>query len=414
MSECPQARPVAKSLYTPGVLIMLSMVAAGIGFAVYRYIYGLGAATNLSDQYPWGIWIAIDVTSGVALAAGGFMTSALAHIFHKNHYRAIVRPALLTAALGYTFVALSLFVDLGKYYDIWHPLLPSLWQGNSAMFEVAMCVVTYLAVLYLECVPLLVEGIQGNLDLPKPLSRFRGPVQSLLEKGWVQSFATLSDRLFKKVMFVFIIAGVVLSCMHQSSLGALMLIAPYKVHPLWYTPVLTLLFLLSAMAVGYPMVIIESMTASRVFGRKPEMEILGPLARYIPVFLGSYLLAKAADLVIRNAHLYVCQGTLQSTMFLIEMIPGVLVPFLMLLSHRLRNTPSTLFLASLLIVLGVVLNRINVFLVAYTSPYATRPYVPAIGEIAITLGMIAGLVLCYRVLVSVLPVLPSQGEHRVP
>ena len=412
MSHAEVAAPVEKPLLTPGVFALLGLIFIGLGFAVYRYIFGLGSMTNLNDQYPWGIWIGIDVATGVALAAGGFTTSALAHIFHREHYHAIVRPAILTAMLGYTFVAMSLMVDLGKYYNIWRPILPGNWQGNSALFEVAMCVMAYLMVLYMEFIPVFLEGVKGNLNLPAPLNRFRGTVESLLKKEWIQSLVNLADRFFGKIMFLLVIAGVVLSCMHQSSLGALMAIAPYKVHPLWYTPILTLLFLLSAIAVGYPMVIFESMLASRAFGRKPEMHILSSLARFIPVFLGVYLFAKISDLVIRGAYKYLLEGSFQSFMFLVELGFGVVLPFLLLLSEKVRKSPAGLFVSATLVVLGVVLNRVNVFVVAYTPPYATKPYVPAIGEIMITVAMISALILCYRVIVSILPVIPSEeGEH---
>jgi Ni/Fe-hydrogenase subunit HybB-like protein len=416
MSHAEEAVPVEKPLLTPGVFLLLGLIAIGLGFAVYRYLYGLGAMTNLDDQYPWGIWIGIDVASGVALAAGGFTTSALAHIFHRKHYHAIVRPALLTAMLGYTFVGLSLMVDLGKYYNIWHPILPSMWQGNSALFEVAMCVMAYLTVLYLEFVPILLEGLKGKLNLPAPLDRLRGPVESLLQQGWFQRIVEFAGRFFGRIMFLLVIAGVVLSCMHQSSLGALMAIAPYKVHPLWYTPILTLLFLMSAIAVGYPMVVFESMWASRAFGRKPEMEVLTPLARLIPFFLGAYIVAKVSDLVIRGAYVHLFEGSFQSTMFFVEFGLGVVLPFCLLLSERVRRSPTGLFIsAALYVVLGVLLNRINVFVIAYTPPYATKPYVPSIGEVAVTVAMISGLVLCYRLIVSILPVLPvpeaGEGSH---
>jgi Ni/Fe-hydrogenase subunit HybB-like protein len=134
-----KAAPVQRKFLTPGVYVLLSIVLIGVFFAVRRFLFGIGAISNLNDQYPWGIWIAIDVASGVALAAGGFTTAALAHIFHRHRYEALVRPALLTALLGYTFVALGLLVDLGRFYNIWHPLMPSMWSGHSVLFEVGIC-----------------------------------------------------------------------------------------------------------------------------------------------------------------------------------------------------------------------------------------------------------------------------------
>jgi len=399
----PPAAPVQKKLLTPGVFILLGLMAIGAGVVVYRFIFGLAAVTNLDDQYPWGIWVAIDVATGVAMAAGGFTTAAtLAHIFNRKHYRVLVRPALLTAMLGYTFVALGLAVDLGRPYNIWHPLLPTMWQGNSVLFEVGMCVTVYLNVLYLEFTPIVCERFIGRVNLPGALRALNKPVDLCLRTA---------DRLLGKVMFVFIIAGVVLSCMHQSSLGALLLIAPYKMHPLWYTPILPMLFLMSAVTVGFPMVVFESILAARTFGKRVEMEVLSELSKLILFFLGLYLATKVCDLLVRDAFPYLLDGSVESRLFAVEFLFGVVAPFVMLLSIRVRRSPGLLFTACGLIVLGVALNRINVFLVAYHPPYASAHYFPSVGEILVTVGLIASLVFVYRVMVTIFPVLPAEpGE----
>ena len=396
-----KAAPVRYPFWTRGTVILATIMAVGLFFGARRYLYGIGAISNLSDQWPWGIWIAIDVASGVALAAGGFTTAALAHVFHRHHYHALVRPALITAMLGYTFVALSLLVDLGKFYNIWHPILPSMWSGHSVLFEVGICVMCYLTVLYIEFMPLVVERFKGRVALPGLLRAMNRPLELLM---------TLFDRTFGRVMALFIIAGVLLSCLHQSSLGALMVIVPNKLHPLWHTPVLPLLFLMSAVAVGFPMVIIESTWASRAFGRKPEMELLSPLSKIIPILLSLYLAFKLGDMVIRETYRMLWPLTPASAMFLVEVIGGVVTPLVMLLKDRVRRTPSLLVTAALCVVFGVVINRINVFLVAYTPVYGEQVYVPHIGEIAVTTGFVAGLILCYRVLVLLLPVLPADNS----
>lgn len=401
MSTHAQPAPVGVKLLTPGVWLLLGFVAMGAVTAAYRFLFGLHAATHLNDQYPWGIWIAIDVATGVALAAGGFTTATLAHIFNRHKYEAVVRPALLTALLGYTFVVLGLFADLGRYYNLWHPMWPTMWQGNSVLFEVGMCVTIYLNVLYIEFVPVVCERFVGRVKMPGWLAQFNAPVDALLR---------FSQRLLDKVLSVFIIAGVVLSCMHQSSLGALMLIAPYKMNPLWYTPVLPMLFLLSAVAVGFPMVVFESIAADWAFKRKPNMSILTPLSRFMAFLLALYMSAKVVDLVIREAYVHLFDGSAASCMFLIELLLGVAAPLAMLISHRVRQSPALLFVASTLIVLGVAINRINVFLVAYTPPYAVAAYLPSVGEILVTIGAIAGLVLVYRIAVIVFPVLPGEEQ----
>jgi Ni/Fe-hydrogenase subunit HybB-like protein len=399
------AEPVRARFLTPGVLALLGLVALGLFFAQARFVSGLGAVTHLDDRFPWGIWIAIDVATGVALSAGGFTTAALVHIFHRRRYESVTRSALLTAVLGYTFVVFGILMDLGRYYNIWHPAMPSMWSGHSALFEVAMCVMAYLTVLYVELMPVVVERFAGRVRLPGPLSVLDGAVEGALR---------LFDRTLGRVMSVFVVLGVVLSTLHQSSLGTLMLLAPSKMNPLWWTPILPLLFLLSAIAVGFSMVIFESMIAARVLGRRLEMEVLAPLSRIIPVLLLVYLACKVADLVIRGAADRLLAGGVAPVMFLVEVGAGVVVPLLMLLLERVRRTPGLLFTAAALVVLGVVLNRIDVFLTAFTPLYATKRYFPSVGEVAITVALISGLLLLYRVLVSVLPILPAEAGRPAP
>ncbi|MGD8362492.1 MAG: Ni/Fe-hydrogenase cytochrome b subunit, partial [Gemmatimonadota bacterium] len=301
-----RSAPTGMPLFTGGVRVMLALMAVGLGFAAARFIWGLGAVTHLDNQFPWGIWIAIDVASGVALAAGGFTTAALAHIFHRERYETVVRPALLTALLGYTFVVLGLLVDLGRYYNVWHPMLPMMWSGHSVLFEVGMCVMFYLTVLYIEFLPIVVERFRGRVRLP----RFPGAERAL------ERVLAVLDSTLSRVMFVFVILGVVLSTLHQSSLGGLMVIAPSKVHPLWWTPILPLLFFLSAVSVGFPMVVFESMITSRSMGRKPEMDVLAPLAKLVPVVLFIYLAFKVGDLTQRDAWKYLGEGGARPWMFL--------------------------------------------------------------------------------------------------
>jgi len=401
MSNHAGAAPVSNRFLTPGVLALACVALLGAAAALYRFATGLGAATNLSNQYPWGIWIAVDVASGVALAAGGFTTAALVHIFQRHRYEVIVRPALLTAMLGYTFVVLGLLADLGRYYNLWHPAWPTMWQGNSVLFEVGMCVMVYLNVLYLEFVPMLCERFMGRVHLPGPLGRLNIAVD------WALRF---SYKILNKVMFVFIIAGVVLSCMHQSSLGALMLVAPYKMNPLWYTPILPLLFLLSAIAVGLPMVVFESMWASWAFGRKPEMNALAPLGRLMALLLAVYGTAKIADLVIREAYVGLFSGDTAARLCLLEIVGGILLPLALLTNRRVLHSARLLFTAGALVVFGVLLNRINVFLVAYTPPFAATRYFPSLLEIIVTLGLVSALVIVYRAFVTIFPVLPASQE----
>ncbi|MBI5808621.1 MAG: Ni/Fe-hydrogenase cytochrome b subunit [Ignavibacteriales bacterium] len=382
-----------KKFFTP-IVIGLSVIALnGIIFLMIRFFWGLGAVTNLDNQHPWGIWIGIDVAAGVALAAGGFTTAALGHIMHKDQYHAIIRPALLTAMLGYTFVAASVMIDLGRYYYIWHPII--MWNGSSALFEVGMCVMIYLTVLYIEFLPIVTERFIGRVNLPGFLKRFNKPVDKFLRA---------LDRGLEKTMFVFIIAGVVLSCLHQSSLGTLMVIAGPKMHPLWQTPVLPLLFLLSAISVGFPMVIMESYLTSKSFGLKPETKILSDLSNIVAPLLGVYLAFKIGDMAIRKTFVYLTEINTASVMFTLEVLIGAIIPLRMFLSNEVKKSPAAMAIASFLVVLGVLMNRINNFLVAYNPPYAQHSYFPSIGEISVTLGFVAIEVLLFRFFVINFPI----------
>ena len=392
--------PIKHKFFTPGVIALIIIALNGLVFLMGRFFFGLGAVTNLNNQYPWGLWIGVDVAAGVALAAGGFTTAALGHVMHREEYHAIVRPALLTAMLGYTFVAMGVFVDIGRWYFIWHPLV--MWNGNSALFEVGICVMIYMSVLYIEFLPIVTERFIGKVNLPGFLSSLNKLVDKILR---------LLDRGLSKTMFVFIIAGVVLSTLHQSSLGTLMVIAGPKMHPLWQTPVLPLLFLLSAISVGLPMVIFESLIASRSLKLKPEMHILSRLGSMIAPILGIYLAFKIGDMFIRETFVYLGEFNTASVMFTIEILFGVVIPLRMFLSPKVLKSPPLLFTASALVVFGVLLNRINNFVVAYTPPYSTESYFPSFGEISVTVGFAAMLVLAYRFIVLNFPVISLPGKH---
>ncbi len=395
--------PIKKKFFTPGVIVLLVIVANGLFFLAGRFFFGLGKVTNLNNQYPWGLWIGVDVAAGVALAAGGFTSAALGHVMHREHFHAILRPALLTAMLGYTFVAIGVFVDIGRWYYIWHPLI--MWNGNSALFEVGICVMMYVTVLYIEFLPIITERFIGKVNLKGLFSKLNKPIDKFLR---------FLDKWLGVTMFVFVILGVVLSTLHQSSLGTLMVIAGSKMHPLWQTPVLPLLFLLSAIAVGFPMIIFESILAAKSFGFKPEMDVLSALGKTVAPLLGIYLAFKIGDMVIRGTFVYLLEPTVPSIMFFIEVVVGVVIPLRMFLSDAVLKSPKLLFTASSLVVFGVLLNRINNFVTAYNPPYKFGTYFPSFGEISVTVGFAALLVLIYRIIVMNFPVISIPNKDYVP
>jgi Ni/Fe-hydrogenase subunit HybB-like protein len=397
--------PLRNKFWTPGVYVLFAVAMAGVLAVLYRLFFGLQASTNLTDSFPWGLWIAYDVEGRVALSAGGFTMAALTHVFNRHKYEGIVHSALLTAMLGYTFAVVGLMMDLGRYYNAWHPAMPWMWQGNSVLFEVGMCVMAYLTVLYIEFSPIFFERFAGRVALPGALSRLDGPCNRLFESG---------GRIAPRIMIVFLILGVVLSCMHQSALGSLILVAPYKTSALWFTPIMPLLFLLSAIAVGFPMVIFEQLYAAWAFGRKPPMELLSSLGKLAAVFLGIYCFAKLSDFAIRGAYVHFFPLSLASVMLVIEVAAGVFLPLGMLVSKRVRTSPGLLFTACSLIIFGIIMNRINVFLVAYRPPFMKHAYIPSVAEVLVSLGLTAGMILAYRVIVLVFPVFTRGKSSAQP
>lgn len=390
--------------FTPGVLVVCAVAAVGACVTLARFAFGLGATTNLTDANPWGIWIAIDVACGVALAAGGFTTAFLVHIVHREQYHPLLRPALLTAMIGYTFVAIGVATDLGRWWALWHVPLPKMWQPNSVLFEVAMCVMTYLSVLYIEFLPVVCERFGGRVDLPGRLAAMNRPAEAVLR---------VLDASLGRVITVFVIMGIVLSCMHQSSLGTLLVITGSKLHPLWQTPFLPLMFLLSAFAVGFPMVIFESVLATRSLGLPPERDVLSRLARIVPVMLGLYLAVKLTDAASRGVLGYAFDGSRQGWLFLTELGLGVVAPMAILSVGRLRRSVGWLFTAASLAIGGVVLNRLDAFLFCYTPVHEGASYTPAWTEYAVTAAYIAIIVLIYRFVVLNFPVIEAL-EHRSP
>ncbi|HAK61434.1 MAG TPA: Ni/Fe-hydrogenase cytochrome b subunit [Nitrospiraceae bacterium] len=358
-----------------GMKILFALVGIGLLTILVRLATGLGATTNLSDDVPWGLWIAVDVLCGVALAAGGFSVAAAVYIFNMKKYRPIVRPAVLTAFIGYLVVVFGLFVDIGKPFSFWHPLV--MWNYHSIMFEIVWCITLYTAVLALEFAPAFLE-------------RFK----------WEKTLNVL-----KKFIYPLVIAGIVLSYLHQSSLGALFLIVPQKLNHLWYSPIIPQLFFLSAIALGLAMVSLESIMGSRVFKREYEMGILQGLTKGVAIVLAIYLVVKIADLAVRGSLPLVFTSGAASFFFITEMLVGVLIPLALFARKQTRESVNGILTASSFVIVGIVMNRFNAnfFTQAGTGTF----YFPAILEFLVTIGLISLAILLYRLAVTYLPVFPE-------
>ena len=361
-------------------ITILCIWAAALWTLIQRFTVGLGAVTGLSDAAPWGLWIGGDVFAGVALAAGGFVIAATVHIFRIERFKPILRPTVLTAFLGYVLVAVSLFIDIGRPLSWWHPLV--MWQEHSIMFEVTWCVILYSTVLAIEISPVVLE----RLGLTRLL------------------------KVVKITTIPVVIAGVILSTMHQSSLGSLYLIVPGKLYPLWYSPLLPVFFLLSAVAAGMCVIIVESFFSSKILKRGLESSLMADLGRAASIILFLYLIVKFADLAVRGAWVLILEQNLQSNLFLLEMLGGVALPAILLSSRRVRNMPRGLLVASSLVMAGIVLNRMNVCWIGM-SVSDQLSYIPTWMEVAVSLGSITAGTIAFFLAVHYLPIFPDVEEE---
>jgi Ni/Fe-hydrogenase subunit HybB-like protein len=361
------------------VVLAILLIAGGYA-TVLRFAHGLGASTHLTDAFPWGLWIGFDVMCGVMLAAGGFTLTAAVYLFNLKKFKPIVRPTVLTAFLGYTLVVVALLFDLGRGYRIWHPLV--MWNPRSVMFEVAWCVTLYTTVLSLEFAGVLFE-------------RFH--LYKLL-------------RFQKMFLIPLVIAGVMLSTLHQSSLGSLYLIVPNKLHPYWYTPLLPVLFFLSAICVGLAMTIFESSMSAKHFGKQLELPLIKSLGRTLLVMVSIYTVVRFQDLIHRGVLSQLRNGGWETGLFLVEIALASAIPIALLLIPKVRENPKGLYLAAVFSLLGFVTNRMNVAITGMEAA-AGQHYFPKWTEIVVTLAIIGFGFLVFAVAVKYLPIFSHEGEH---
>jgi Ni/Fe-hydrogenase subunit HybB-like protein len=364
---------ILSRIASPWRILGLICLIAGAYATVLRFTRGLGGVTHLSDSFPWGLWVGFDVLCGVGLAAGGFTVSAIVYVLGVEKYRPIARPAVLTAFIGYLLVVGGLMFDLGHPWRIWHPIV--MWNPHSVMFEVAWCVTLYTVVLAAEVSIMVFERLR-----------------------WARA-----AHIAHKATFPLTLLAVLLSMLHQSSLGSLFLIVPGRLHELWYTPLLPLLFFLSAVSVGLAMAIFESNLSARAFGRALEQELLEGAAKLAAIVLSIYLVVRGADLVLRGALTTLWPINRAGVLFLLEIAVGFIIPIILFSNGRIRRNGRWLYHASQLTVLGFIINRLNVAVTGFEVVSGKR-YVPAWTEIAVTLMLVTLGVTAFYLAARYLPV----------
>ena len=365
--------------------VLWALVGVLASVTAIRFIHGLGAVTNLSDAAPWGLWIGFDVMSGVALAAGGFVLAGIVYIFGLERYRPFVRAAILTALLGYAAVAVGLLYDLGLPWRIWHPMVN--WQYHSVLFEVAACVMLYLTVLTLEFLPVVLEH-----------RFFQGAFFQTVLKG------------LKRVTIPLVIAGIVLSTLHQSSLGSLFLITPYRLHPLWYSPIIYVLFFISAVGLGLMTVVLESLFSNYFLGHKIHRREVSGLGLAASVVLWVYVVLRIGDLFARGVLPGALDGSWQSGLFLAELSFSAMIPAVLMLFRPIRQSLAGVATAATMVVLGMIWHRIDVSIGAFARPEGVE-YFPSWEEFAVSFGIVAGGILIFLFFVENLNVFDDVKGH---
>jgi Ni/Fe-hydrogenase subunit HybB-like protein len=374
----------------PFVLVLLALMGIAFIIAMIRYAVGIGAISNLSNSYPWGFWISFDLFTGVAISSGGFLMAGAVYIFELKQFKPLLRPSILTAFLGYIMVVVALLVDLGHPERIWYMMIHM--NGTSVLLEIGICVMTYLTVLAIEFAPVVFEGLK-----------------------W-QKFAHFIHRF----IMPFVILGVVLSTLHQSSLGSLLLIQPAKLYPLWWTPILPVLFFTSALTIGLAMIILESSLSARYFHRGLETHLLEKLAKVIPIILGIYLVMKFSQLAFAGDLHYLFTSGLMSLLFWAEILIGAVIPIVLFSIKRIRQSANGLLTGTVILLLGMILNRFDVswFAVKHPDPLSYLPtfmgnvhYVPSLPEVLVSVGIFSFGILAFGLAVKYLPVFDAEEPY---
>ncbi len=365
---------------SPVLKLLLLLGAVGAITGLVRFVLGLGATTAMNDGYPWGIWIAIDMVIGTALGSGGFAMALLVYLLNRGEYHPLVRPAVLTGAFGYTVGAIAIVFDVGRFWNLWKvPLYVWRWNGSSILLEVALCVMAYMAVLWVEVSP------------------------ALLERSGAHGAAAKLLRVVRRALPAFLALGVVLPMMHQSSLGSLLLVAGTKLHELWHTPLLPLLFLVTVLGMGYSAVVAESLFASRAFGRPLETPILRRLSSIIAGATGVYVVLRLGDVAMRGRLPLALRPEWHAVLFWVEI--GVAVAAAVLLRKAGRGAnPATLARGATMVLLAGALYRLDVYVTVFDPGNGWR-YFPSVGEILVTLGFIAAEIAAYVFVVKKFPIL---------
>ena len=381
-----ELRPKSKSVFTPFNIISVPIMLIGLVIIVIRFAKGLGAVTNLSQEFPWGLWIGFDVLIGIALAGGAYVLCFVYYILGYEKYHPVVRAVVLNGFLAYSFYAGALILDLGRPWNAFNVLIGNKFGFSSVLFMVAWHFFLYTISLLLEFSPAIAEWLG-------------------LKKTW----KTLNALTLGAVVF-----GIMLSLGHQGGVGGLFLLAKGKIHPLWYSEFIPLLFVVSSVFAGLSMVIFEGSISTKVFRHRLSPEhheahdrAMTALAKVCAGAMFVYFFLKLLE--INHQGTWSLLSTPMGHWYLLEVVGCVLVPFFLFLAAAYNESYGLVKLAAVLTIIGVVLNRLNICLIAYKWDAAVR-YFPSWMEIVVTLTVVFAELWVYRWIVNRMPVMSEKPE----
>lgn len=371
---------VDSRIVTPFFIILLIIVFVAAIVLTQRFVFGLGAVTNLNDGFPWGIWIAIDLIVGTALGCGGFVMALLVYVLNRGEYHPMARAGLMTSLFGYSLGGFAVLIDLGRYWQGYNMMLPWLYNVHSVLLETALCIFAYTVVLLIEFAPTVFERF-GMKEARRRLHR---------------------------VLFLFTGIGVLLPMMHQSSMGTVVILLGYQLSPLWQSQLLTVNFLFTAFTMGFAVVVFESVIASAVFRRPFDIQILRGLCGIMVWVMIVFMIIRYGDVIRLGALPLAFEGGIKALSFWIEFFFGAAAVILFLPKAN-RANPRTIFLGASAMLLNGVLYRLNCYLIGY-DPGNGWNYFPSMGEILVTMGIFALHLILYLIFVKQLPVLHATPE----
>lgn len=377
--------PMGGRLLTRPFLFLSFLVLIAVALLLFRFIYGLGAATNLNNGYPWGLWVVLDIHITAAIGCGGYVLAVVIYVMNKGEFHTLIRPALVASTFAYTLANLAAWIDIGRWWNFYQIALPWNINLNSVMFEVAICMALYTLILWIELVPPALEHFG--------------------KQKW--------EKAFFKSLYVIIPLGIVLPTMHQSGLGSLIIAAGTKISPLWQSPWIGFLFLTSAIIIGFSIVLFEGMLTIMGFGRRLELHLYQRLMAVLRWILLFYLAVRFADLWYRGALGAVfAETSARTTMFLVENALFV-IPLLVLFHPGWRRRARGLFVAAICLLLAGMVLRFNALIVGYT-PSAGYVYFPSAIELLVSIGLLAVEIVGFIYIVKRFPVLPPRTHTVAP